>query len=174
MSPGKHHTTPSPTNWQPLNRATHSRGHPTRSPRDIEPPRTRRQPQLHSTIHSRGTHGTVAQLPKDTHCPRASQCSNTHVTQHTQPRGCADTHRHIKERTRRLGTHRPTDRDGTTQTQSPANTSPDSRADRFGGSGVPKRTPRMRMPPTRADRTPEPSSAATDARGPGARGAEIR
>lgn len=26
----------------------------------------------------------------------------THATQHTQPRGCADIHRHIKERTRRL------------------------------------------------------------------------
>lgn len=121
--------------------------------------------------------GRTARSPSDpkthTHCPRASQCSNTHVPQHTQPRGCADTHRHIKERTRRLGTHGPTDRDGTAQTHSPANAWSDSRADRFGGPGVPKRTPRTRTPPTRADRTPEPSSAATDARGPGARGAEI-
>lgn len=131
---GIRHSSPLTSNPQA---ATHSHGDTPRVTQGHHSPRG------HTTLPYSFTTPSHrdARLPRHTHCHLAAQCSNTYATQHTQPRGCA--HRHIKERTRRAETHRPTAGDGTTQPYRHAGASPASRADPFGSTEAPKRTPRV-------------------------------
>lgn len=149
----------SPLTGNPLT-ATHT-GTPHGHPGTARPlggcttqPHSFTTPPHGDTWHSR----PVTQRHTRTRCPTAAQCSDPHATQHTQPRGCADTHTHTHkaEDTRRLGTPGPLAGDGTPGHRDARMHPRILPLTRLGSTGAPKRSPPARTPPPPAHRTRNP------------------